>query len=250
MDQLAPWEKPWVRDFRGTNRARPTVSDRGLAAARTAPPGRPPSPASNPSSAGAAGLSRQQSQQYRAAITRASAWLPKVSQHWNSFVDAQDKGKPLPPKVASALRRHFGWIDADPELPDVPRVIADLRTQLTADLPGTYHPGRELSPGSSARQKRWIIATPWFHDDGTARGLILYPDFFAETPDRRARTVVHEVLHTLEGTGERTGGWNWADVAQEDQKKVVGSKKEQRFMVQRYKQNPASYAGLLHDLGE
>src|SRR5690349_9189773 len=31
MDKLEPWEKPWIRDFRGTNRARPDDIDRGLA---------------------------------------------------------------------------------------------------------------------------------------------------------------------------------------------------------------------------
>lgn len=30
MDQLDKWEKPWVRDFRGTNRSRPTLAERGL----------------------------------------------------------------------------------------------------------------------------------------------------------------------------------------------------------------------------
>jgi hypothetical protein len=243
MDQLAPWEKPWARDFRGTNRARPTWADRSLAskpaALRTAPPARPPSGVPNPPLAGTARLSRQQSQQYRAAIARARGWLPKVSRQWHAFVEARQAGKPLPPKVARALTKHFNWADSDAQVPDMFGIIADLRPQLTADLPGTYHSAREESPTSAARERRWVIARPWFHDDGSARGLVLYPDFFAKTTDIRARSVTHEVLHTL----ERAGRWSWSDVAQEDQSKVVGS-------VQRYMSNPASYAGLLHDLGE
>jgi hypothetical protein len=31
--RLDPWEVPWIRDFRGLNRARPSASDRGLVAA-------------------------------------------------------------------------------------------------------------------------------------------------------------------------------------------------------------------------
>lgn len=37
MDKLQEWEKPWINDFRGTNRSRPTPAERGLAPQPKAP---------------------------------------------------------------------------------------------------------------------------------------------------------------------------------------------------------------------
>lgn len=43
--KLEPWEKPWINDFRGTNRSRPNPVDRGLEPAPArAPASRPPVP--------------------------------------------------------------------------------------------------------------------------------------------------------------------------------------------------------------
>lgn len=261
---LASWENPWVRDFRATNRARPDDAERGLASVRreSAAPamasrpsprasGSPvretaqPPPVVTPASsktASSSGLSHAQQVEYRASVERAAGWLPNTLRQWEGFVDALHRGKSLPPRVTRALEKNFGWTNTaadNKSLPNIQKAVADLESQLHADLPAIFHAERAESPMSAPKQRRWIRAKPLIRDDGTARGLILFPDFFNGASDARARTVIHEVLHTL----ERPGGWDWHDVAQEDQPK-------ERGRLQRYLMNPASYAGFIHDLGE
>jgi hypothetical protein len=254
--------KIWLRepglDVRGIMNSRPTLLDRGLEFFRAVPASeslaaqnRPIAPTSIGSRT-VSGLSGKQAQLYRQSIKRAAEWLPKARKEWNDFINARDSGRPLPQKVARALQANFGWTntsDNNFSLPPMPQVIDRLSKELNSKLPALYSSERSLSPLSTSENPRWINARPWYNEDGPP-GLILHPDFFAsydrnnaklsdKPTDVRARTVIHEVLHTWETTGE----WDWHDVAQEDQPKIVGS-------VQRYLGNPASYAGLIHDLAQ
>jgi len=195
------------------------------------------------------GLSTKQAKLFDDAIKRGAAWLPKAKKEWENFKKALDAGTPLPEKVTIALKVNFGWMNMNTDnhnLPPIPMVIDGLLKELNTDLPASFHPQREESPNSSASDKFYTRARPRDNEDGSQHGLILYPDFFesnrrtAVNPnDARAKTVIHEILHTW----EKEGGTDWHDVAQEWQRKDVGKMNQYLF-------NPASYAGLIHDLAQ
>jgi len=190
---------------------------------------------------------------FRESIKVAVTWLPKAKREWNNFKAALDAHKPLPSRVTKALEKHFGWTNTDRNnhsLPPIPLIIEKLELSLREGLTAKFHSEREQSPRSMPGKVRWTKARPWQNEDGGPDGLILFPDFFSSfnpsgtrmglrDTKTRATTVLHETLHNM----ERTGEFDWHDVAEEDEPKDRGS-------VLKYISNPASYAAFIRDLAQ
>jgi len=244
-------------NVRSIQSARPTNSERGLASYPGMPEGNFFKAAKDPGASipvaivrknpAPNGLNERQAKLYNDSIRRAASWLPKARKEWESFIKALETGKALPEKVTRALRTNFGWTNTyadNHNLPHLLRVIDRLSGELNGELPASFHSQRELSPFSSPGNPRWVRARPGSSEDESPVKLVLYPDFFqsnsstsANPADARAKTIIHELLHTW----EKAGGEDWSDVAQEDQRKDIG-------FIKKYLSNPASYSGLIHDL--
>ncbi|KJK14092.1 hypothetical protein UB46_39625 [Burkholderiaceae bacterium 16] len=249
--------KPWVRDFRGINRSPLDVVERGLARAR-APVAQMPGSGSAVDATAAANLATAQRVPWLRAVEQARRWLPKAEREWKGFVKALEVGKPLPDKVTAALRRDLGWINDERNnhsLPPIPALIRELSREIDHSLPVRYSPTRMESPNSQPSRRRFIRATPLVHDDGQSRGLQLFPDFYLGNNERRATTVIHEILHTWDGRKLEDGkahpfSWDWADQYVTDKEgHILDDVSKPAGFMHIFGQDPASIAALIRDLG-
>ena len=170
------------------------------------------------------------------AVRTATSWLTNAGRLMEGFI--RDPASPSSKKVASALHKHFGW---NPNTGDflsskLPGEIVKQVNQLSQALKGPFNARlashRRFNLDKKTCQLRQVNASP---DADCVTCMLLYPHFFERESSALPTTLLHEMLHNLN---------NWGDPpnSQEDES-GYGSSVTGMF------ENPASYAGLIRDLG-
>lgn len=170
------------------------------------------------------------------AFQTASNWLPNARQRMQSYIADPTARNNRP--AAQALLRHFNWTEAVrsqliyPEIPgDIVQVIDRTLTNITVPL----GPNCPTTPRQGIRgndHTRVFASSPGVWERTNCYDF--YPDYFTRTTAvRRAKTALHEMMHSWEEMSDIFYAWESG---------YPGD-------VRNAQSNADSYASLIRDLG-
>lgn len=170
------------------------------------------------------------------AFQTASNWLPNARLRIEQYME--DPGNRANRRAAQALRRHFSWTEAvrsNPPYPDIPQHIIQVIDRTLRNITVPIQPACPSQPRLEPRgndHMRVFASSPGAWERSNCYEF--YPDFFTRTTaTRRAKTALHEMMHSWE---------NMRDIAYDWEGSYPPHVRAAQF-------NADSFAALIRDLG-